>query len=101
MTQAIEIQKYNLISLIIQLNNEKLLANIEALIQSSLAQAQPQVAEPPAYMRAVKPLRKGVTLEQLVIEADYKPVDSKTFFRKVDKIGIEEPIEDLLSMLTP
>ncbi|MEM9888581.1 MAG: hypothetical protein AAF849_21980 [Bacteroidota bacterium] len=53
------------------------------------------------FWEAVKPIRKGVTLEQIMREQNYKPIDREEFFRKAEELNIEEPLEDLLAMLTP
>lgn len=93
----LETRKYQLIWLIMQLENEALLTQMEHLA------AQNGVSEdlPAPYMRAVKPLRKGLTLEQLKQEKGYKPLDKVTFFQQADSLQIKEPIASLLAMLTP
>lgn len=51
------------------------------------------------FWEAVKPIRKSISLDQMIAEQDYKPVQREAFFRKTNKLNIEEPLEDLLSML--
>jgi hypothetical protein len=53
------------------------------------------------YWEAVKPIRKAVPLKQLLEEQNYKPIDREEFFKKAAELNIEEPLEDLLAMLTP
>ncbi len=94
---TLEARKYKLVSFIIQLKDEPLLADME----NYLAEHVSEKDMPDVYMKAAKPLRRGATLAQLAAEANYKPIDREAFFKKVDALNIEEPIEDLLAMLTP
>ncbi len=95
--QNVETRKYQLIWLIMQLENEALLTQIEQLAAQN--RVNEDLSAP--YMKAVKPLRKGLTLEQLKQEKGYKPLDRAAFFQQADALQITEPIASLLAMLTP
>lgn len=96
----LELHRYKLIALIMQVQDVALLIKMEEVLEK-MPEVQPLEEVQPAYMRAVKPLRKGVTLEQLVEESGYKPITWEEFYPLVENLNIEEPIEDLLAMLTP
>ena len=49
---------------------------------------------------AVKPIRSNVSLEEIDKEQNYSPVSYLEFRKDADKLDIEEPIEELLTMLT-
>ncbi|MEM9846872.1 MAG: hypothetical protein AAF847_03215 [Bacteroidota bacterium] len=53
------------------------------------------------FWKAVKPIRKNVSLEQILEEQNYKPIDREEFFNAADDLNIEEPLDELLAMLTP
>lgn len=52
-----------------------------------------------ALTALAKPMRKALTLEDLIREQNYQGGDQKRFDRKADTLNIPEPIEDLLARL--
>lgn len=64
----LETRKYELIWLIMQLENEAILTQIEHLAAQNSVNEKPHTP----YMKAIKPLRKGLTLEELASEQNYK-----------------------------
>jgi hypothetical protein len=46
-----------------------------------------------------KPMRKTVSVEQLKKEQNFKPIDKKAFFKKLDALEIEESIDNLIAMI--
>ena len=50
--------------------------------------------------KAVRPLRKAVTAEQLAHEQGYQKTDWKRVEQLAKEMDIQEPIEDLLAQLT-
>jgi trans-2-enoyl-CoA reductase len=46
-----------------------------------------------------KPMRKTLSIEELKKEQHFKPINKKAFFKKLDALEIEEPIEDLIAMI--
>lgn len=49
--------------------------------------------------RLAKPMRKKLSIEELKKEQNFKPINKKAFFKKLDALEIEEPIEDLIAMI--
>lgn len=49
--------------------------------------------------RIFKPMRKTITVEQLVIEQNYQPITAEAFFKEVDEIDLNENIDKLLEIL--
>ena len=49
----------------------------------------------------VKPMRKTLTLEDLIQEQNYQGGNQKRFDQKAAKLNIMEPIEELLAQLAP
>ena len=83
MTKDLDSRKYKLIQEIMKLDNEEALSKLEEEV----------------FWTAIKPLRKTITLEQMIKEQNYKPIEKDEFFKMVDELEIEESIEELLSML--
>lgn len=54
----------------------------------------------PLFMKAVKPIRQNVSLQEIMAEQNYKPITYKEFRKKVDEIEWEESLEELLNALT-
>jgi hypothetical protein len=48
----------------------------------------------------VQPVKNHITIEEMIEQQNYKPIEREAFFAKAKKIDIQEPIEDLLAMLT-
>lgn len=92
--QTLEARKYKLIWLIMQIEDEQKLMRIEK------SAAENGVKEDtPAYMRAVKPLRKGITLEQLADEQTYTGFSWEEFCKLRQALAIEESAEELIALL--
>jgi regulator of PEP synthase PpsR (kinase-PPPase family) len=49
--------------------------------------------------RLAKPMRKKLSIEELKKEQNFKSINKKAFFKKLDALEIEEPIEDLIAMI--
>ena len=49
--------------------------------------------------RLAKPMRKKLSIEELKKEQNFKPINKKAFFKKLDALEIEESIEDLITMI--
>jgi len=92
MTGNLEIRKYKLIELILQLNTEKSIAKLEKEVQG--------FRQKETFWAAVKPIRKSVSLEQIIKEQNYKPINKQEFYNQVAKISIKEPLDELLGKLT-
>ncbi|MFK7948476.1 MAG: hypothetical protein AB8G11_12870 [Saprospiraceae bacterium] len=44
-------------------------------------------------------MRKTLSIKQLKKEQNFKPINKKAFFQKLDALEIEEPIEGLIAMI--
>jgi len=49
--------------------------------------------------RLHKPMRKTTDVEEIKREQNYKPIDKKEFFKKIEELDIEEPLEELIDMI--
>ena len=97
MSNNIALRKYHLISLIMAVQDEEALAVIEAYFE----QKDSLNTNDLLLAKLVKPLRKTVTVEELVEEQQYKGINKAEFEALIKEINITEPIEELLNMLTP
>lgn len=93
MTTNFDRRKFRIIQEIIGLNSEADLSKIEKQIESLHKKEQIE------WRGAIKPIRKAVSVEDLIQEQNYHPVRHEEFFRKTKSLGIKEPLEKLLSML--
>ena len=91
MTKDLDSRKYKLIQEIMKLDSEEALSKLEEEVES--------IQQEEVFWTAIKPLRKTITLEQMIKEQNYKPIEKDEFFKMVDELDIEESIEELLSML--
>ena len=91
MTKDLDSRKYKLIQEIMKLDNEEVLSKLEEEVEA--------IQKEEVFWTAIKPLRKTITLEQMIKEQNYKPIEKDEFFKMVDELKIEESIEELLSML--
>ncbi len=92
MTINIGDRKLRLIQEIMNLNDESALAKLEQEVAAINKQDK--------FWEAIKPIRPSVTLEQMIAEQGYHPIEKEAFYEKVSKIDIEEPLEELLSLLS-
>ncbi len=83
----LEARKYRLISRIAAIQKTEDLEKLEAVAEKTL----------PAT--AIKPLRKNITLDEILTEQKFKGFDRKKLDKLIEEIAIEEPIEDLLALL--
>ena len=96
MTASIE-KKYKLIQLIMADDDDHLLTQIE----DSLTSQTMQVQEPlPSFFKAVIPARKGLIFKKILEEQKYQPLTYEEFREKAADVDIQEPLDELLEMLT-
>ena len=93
MVTALDNRKQQLIQDILKLEKEEDVSKIEAQVK--------EIQSSDDFISKIKPTRKGVTIEQLIKEQDYKPIKREEFFAKAKALDIQEPLEDLLAQLTP
>jgi hypothetical protein len=96
MTAAIE-KKYKLIQMIMSVEDDETLSSIEASITQTRSGTK---SEASSFWRGVKPIRKGVSFQEILSEQGYQPLTYEEFRKKADEIDMQEPIEDLLAQLT-
>lgn len=89
-------RKLNIIELVMNIDDDSLLAALEQEVLELVRSSRKK----PNIWDAVKPIRKNVTLDQMIEEQNTKPIDAETFFALAEKVGLDDPIEELLSDLT-
>ena len=105
MLTNIESRKVQLISFIASLQQEDVISAFENMAQQfklpkykSLESQLSTVSEEEiAYFN--RPIRKSISVEELVIEQNWQPIDENKMNDIVNKLDIKEPIELLMSQL--
>jgi len=49
--------------------------------------------------RLEKPMRKKTDIEEIKQEQNFKPINKEAFFKKIEQLNIEEPLEKLIEMI--
>lgn len=91
-----QLWKLKIIELVMTINDAELLEEIER----DARQLAENAARKPSVWDAVKPIRKGLTLEQVIQEQGTKPIDRETFFALAEEVGLDGAVEELLAELT-
>ena len=89
-------RKLNIIQIIMGIDND---AALEAIEMEAL-KISAQIMKMPNVFDAVKPLRSNVSLEEIMQEQNYHPISYEEFRAIADELEMEEPIEELLALLT-
>ncbi len=97
MSNNIALRKYHLISLIMAVQDEEALSVIEAYFEQNSRLNTGDLL----LAKLIKPLRKTITIEDILKEQHHKKPSMEAIHQLAQEINIEEPIEDLLNMLTP
>ena len=92
MTKDLDKRKYHLIQQIMKLEDEEAIIRIEKQIETIQQDSE-------LWSSIIKPVKETVSIEQMIEEQGYKPIEKEEFFEKVDELEIEESLEELLSML--
>lgn len=95
MTISLGDWKLKLIEEILQLKEEKSLQKIEQEIKV-LSEAEKKAAQ---LKSIFKPMRPSLSVKEMKKEQAYEPLKKNTFYKKAAKLNIEEPLDELLSML--
>ena len=90
-----QIIRSNIMELLFQVNDVQALETIYKKTEETVRKIKKQ----PAFMKAVKPIRKNVSLAQIKAEQNYKPVDYQTFRAIADEMVWNESLEELLVAL--
>ncbi len=85
-------RKYRLITQLTQVYDEKKLATLEAFLTDT--------GPDELLTKVAKPMRKTVTIEELAREQNYKGIEPDEFQRIVERLDIQEPLDELLAALT-
>lgn len=93
MTKSLDDRKYKLIQEIMRIDREEDLSKLEDQIDALHGQNDTK------FWTAVKPIRKTMTLEELITEQNYQPISKEAFFQKTNELEFEESLEELLAML--
>lgn len=90
--------QFNLMKIIFNEGDVKVLEKISKFVNKAIATKE-TVKDAPAFMQAVKPIRRNVTLAQIKKEQNYKRVTFEEFRAIADKIEWEESLEELLDAI--
>ena len=93
MTKNLDHRKYRLIQKIMQIEDEATLTILEQQFEEFRNQT------PSAWDQAIQPIRPSISLEEMIAEQGYAPIQEAEFFQLTDDLGIEESLDDLLSQL--
>ena len=91
MTQHLDDRKKRIIRDIMKMNDE-----------SSLEAIENQLAQQPSFVlreKILRPARATISLEEMIQEQNYHPIEREDFFELAAAVGIEESIEELLAQL--
>lgn len=91
-----QLKKMGIIELIMGVSDEAIL---DAIKKDALQLIQKAKAKPNPF-DAVRPIRENVSLDQLMKEQNYKPIDYRTFRNLAKEVALDDPIDELLADLT-
>jgi len=89
---TLETRKYHIIEQITDIQDEILLQRLETFIKEFVESGK-------RVIPLAKPMRQALVVEELAQEQEYKGIKKKAFDQLIEKIHIEEPIEDLIAMI--
>lgn len=95
MTKNLDDRKYRIIQELIKTEDEKLITDLE----NRLAQDQEGDSREHLWDKVIKPMRKTISIDELALEQDYKPLEREYFFSLTEELAIEEDIDELLAQL--
>lgn len=91
MTKSIEHRKEKLIQEIVAINSEEEINEVEKSIKQAKLRA--------TNHNIFKPMRKTISVDELVKEQNFKGIDRAKFDKLIEALDIQEPLEELLAML--
>ena len=92
MTQDLGNRKYKIIEEIIKIEDESVLSALEKQLEANKLNTL-------LWNKIMIPMRKTISIEEMIQEQNYKPITANEFFQLTDELAIEEPLEDLLAQL--
>jgi hypothetical protein len=103
MVANIESRKVKLIAFIAALQQEDALNALENMIQQFQFATKPKSTTTLSKAELThfkRPIRENITVEELVKEQNWQPIDEQKMDAIVKKMDIKEPIELLMAQLT-
>lgn len=97
MVANIKNKKLDLIELIMLVEDSCILEKMEQAIHKINEESNHLSSD---ISKAIKPIRKNVTITDIDKEQKYTPLDYETFRIVADEVGFKEPIDELLAALT-
>ena len=97
MDLKIESTKLRLIQLILSINDKGALMDLEKKVHEVSDEFN---GKKPDINLALKSIRSNVSLAEIDKEQNYRPVTDEAFRRDADQLAFNEPIEELLALLT-
>lgn len=67
--------------------------------QEKVTTSTTQLLDDTLLQSLTRPMKKTMTIEELVVEQNYSPIQKEDFYKKAAQLNIEEPLEDLLDQL--
>lgn len=93
MTKKLDDRKYRVIQEIVRIEDENLLSALEEQLE------QAKLGNTDLWSRVMKPIKKTITIEEMIKEQNYKPIEAEDFFAQAEGLKIEESLEELLAEL--
>lgn len=92
--ETLDKRKMNLIVQITLLNDEKSVRQVEDFVND--LEKRPTERQLEMLKKLAKPMRKKIDIEELKGEQNWKPSSQKEIDELIEKINLQEPIEQLL-----
>ena len=93
--------RLDIIERLFKIEDVEILKSIRHQLQAKREKRSDQAqATAPDFLEAVTPIRKEVSLDQILKEQNYKPISYEEFRKKADEIEWEASLEELLEALT-
>lgn len=89
---TVQAKKYQIIEQITHIEDEQLLDQLQHLLEANQSDHS-------ILSSLIKPIREKLDIEQLKMEQNYKGFDKKEVEYLIKEADIQEPIEELLSMI--
>lgn len=89
---GIEARKYKLIEQLMNVSDETVIKDLESIFKNYLENIK-------SIKHLIKPTREKLDVDELIKKQNYQGADKKVIDNLIDKMAIEEPIEDLLKMI--
>jgi len=91
----------------LKLQNEEVVKYLEEVLHQKKnedtikdeAKANKAVSKDLDIWAAIKPIKKSYSIEEMIKDQNYQPIEKDAFYKKVKALNITEPLEELLSQL--